>query len=105
MKCENCERLRAERNRLVDTTELGAVSERLEEENAAADASTVRSAMHELYRLRAAPSSGVVDVEKVVLYIETWGAHNGERVIAAKMVRDLKSHPFWAALFTRKGTP
>ncbi len=27
---------------------------------------------------------------------------NGRRDISAKMIRDLKRHPFWAARFTRK---
>src|SRR5688572_24022367 len=41
------ERLRDERNAHVAATHLGALSERLEEENAATDARLVRQAMHE----------------------------------------------------------
>ncbi len=64
MTCESCERLRAERNRrFVTATELGALSERLEEDNAATDASLVRSAMHELERLRADSPSHVMLTE------------------------------------------
>lgn len=95
MGCENCERLRAERNRLVEATELGAVSERLEEDNAATDAATVRSAMHELTRLRAAPSSGIpglkveryghirgIGEERITFKVEVPASH-AERTFAA----------------------
>ena len=54
MTCESCSRLRAERNRLVETSELGQLSERLEGDNAGSDAKLVRSVMHERERLRAA---------------------------------------------------
>jgi hypothetical protein len=40
--------LRAERNRLVEATDLGRLSEALEADNMAAEASMVRAAMHRL---------------------------------------------------------
>jgi hypothetical protein len=46
------DRVRREQNRVVETEDLGQVATRMEEENWATDASAVRSAMHELERLR-----------------------------------------------------
>jgi hypothetical protein len=45
-------RLQAERNRRVESTELGKLSEELEEDNWGSAATLVRSAMHELEDLR-----------------------------------------------------
>ncbi len=47
------DRLQAERNRRVETTDLGKLSEELEEDNWGTAAALVRSAMHELEDLRA----------------------------------------------------
>jgi len=46
------DRVRREQNRVVAAEDLGQVATRMEEENWATDASAVRSAMHELERLR-----------------------------------------------------
>lgn len=47
-------RLQAERNRLVEATELGKLSEEMEADNWGSGATLVRSAMHEIERLRTA---------------------------------------------------
>jgi hypothetical protein len=48
MKDITIKRLREERNKRVDNTELGIISERLEEDNYAKEASLVRSLMHQV---------------------------------------------------------
>jgi len=57
------DRLRAERNAIVSSTELGALSERLEEDNAATDAKLVRGAMHRIDVLTKALTEALIEFE------------------------------------------